>query len=135
MPQFEGFQGRVPPGLDTLRPDSIAQLVPSFSTVQNVADEDAVLVGHWKYAANALETIERLYDVVRDPLEKENLIEDPAHTRIASCLRETLRDFRYKQITYYRSPEVRASFFPPKYRMASFYCDPGMLEESPSAGR
>jgi arylsulfatase A-like enzyme len=116
MPPHSGFQGTVPPGLrDSSGRDSVEKR-PVFSTVQNIAFEDSVLVGRWKYVEQSQGAYANLYDLRSDPLEKGNL--DHRYPEINECLRETLHEFRRNQIAYYSNTALKAEYFPPRHGLA-----------------
>ena len=124
LPSYDGFQGRVPPGLSTLHPTAAEQFHPSFCTTQNIVYEDSVIVGAWKYIADHLGTEERLYNLDKDPLEVENLAAAHDLSTLQRCLRETLHDFRMNEFAYYASPQLKSSFFPPRYELSAVWCAP-----------
>jgi hypothetical protein len=84
--------------------------------VQNIAFEDSVLVGRWKYVEQSQGAYANLYDLRSDPLEKGNL--DHRYPEINECLRETLHEFRRNQIAYYSNTALKAEYFPPRHGLA-----------------
>lgn len=108
MPRHDGFQGTAP-RLDPGRPVSAR---PIFSTVQNLAFEDSVIAGEWKYVEQAQGAYSALFDLISDPNEQHNARRKfPRHTE---CLQSTLHEFRNNQFAYYQTAALKASYFPPR---------------------
>ena len=116
MPPYAGFQGSTPPGLRQFDERVAAQNRPVFATVQNLAFEESVLVGTWKYVEQADRAYAALYNLSADPQERVNL--DSRYPKVSECLRTTLREFRRNQFAYYASTALKAQYFPPRPRLA-----------------
>jgi hypothetical protein len=84
--------------------------------VQNFVQEDSVQVSRWKYIEQSDGAYAYLFDLQTDPLEKKNVAS--ANPDIRKCLRETLREFRNRQLGYYAKATLKASFFPPRHELA-----------------
>ena len=123
MPQYNGFQGRVPPGLKDLKPSEQETFYPTFSSVQNIAYEDSVVIGRWRYVGGRRGADERLFDLSADPLEKNNLVNSESASGVVRCLKETLNSFHENQIAYYSNDELKKKFFPPKHEMNPVWCE------------
>ncbi|MFN7938699.1 MAG: sulfatase-like hydrolase/transferase [Bryobacteraceae bacterium] len=107
MPPHAGFQGISP----SLPPRAAAK--PLFATVQNLAFEDAVIYGDWKYVEQADNAYSALFDLTADRNEQRNARKQfPRHTE---CLKATLQEFRNNQFAYYQNPEWKAVYFPPRH--------------------
>jgi arylsulfatase A-like enzyme len=123
LPQFPGFQGRIPPGLKDLAPSEAEQFHPVFSTVQNIAVEDSIILGRWKFSSDPLGSIEKLYDIEADPWETRNVANLPETDAVTGCLRASLKDFRRRQLAYYGSEELKRTYFQPQHGLSPLYCD------------
>jgi arylsulfatase A-like enzyme len=117
LPPYDGFQGAVPPGLRDPTERAAAANRPVFATVQNFVQEDSVQVSMWKYIEQSDGAYAYLFDLQSDPLEKQNVAQ--FNPDIGKCLRETLRDFRKRQLGYYANATLKASFFPPRHDLAT----------------
>jgi len=106
MPPHAGFQGTE----DSLPPRLTPR--PVFATVQNLAFEDAVVFGNWKYVEQADGAYAGLFDLTHPKGEQRNARKRfPRH---AECLRDTLHEFRNNQFAYYQDPQWKAAYFPPR---------------------
>jgi arylsulfatase A-like enzyme len=116
MPPNDGFQGTVPPGVRDARAREAGGRRPVFSTVQNIAFEDSVLVGRWKYVEQAKGAYANLYDLESDPMEKSDV--EQQNPQVSECLRETLHEFRRNQIAYYSNAALKEAYFAPRHELA-----------------
>ena len=81
--------------------------------MQNLAFEDAVVYGDWKYVEQADNAYSALFDLTADRNEQRNARKQfPRHTE---CLKATLQEFRSNQFAYYQNPEWKAVYFPPRH--------------------
>jgi arylsulfatase len=133
LPAHGNHQGRTivqPEGTSTRLPPATI-----FSNSQIFAHEDMVLVWPWKYVENGRGDEARLFDLSRDPAERDDLATREPERRRA--LQRCLDDFRDSQLTYFAdgSP-YQSKFFPPRYRCVSDVkgssMDPLGRESSPS---
>jgi arylsulfatase len=115
LPAHGNYQGRAvvqPAGSPTRLPPATI-----FSSAQIFAHEDMVLVWPWKYVENGRGNEARLFDLSRDPGERDDLVTREPERRRA--LRRCLDEFRDSQLTYFADDsDYQSHFFPPRYRCA-----------------
>jgi arylsulfatase A-like enzyme len=101
-------------GIDVLAVDRPLrqQRLLFFHTETPVAHADAVLwMGRWKYSHDRLRGRETLFDVVADPNETVDLVQQ--QPQLADSLRQILETWRRRQLAYYRFPMYYERYFPP----------------------
>jgi arylsulfatase A-like enzyme len=116
LPAHGNYQGRA-----VVQPEgSPSRLAPAtvFSSAQIFAHEDMVLVWPWKYVENGRGNEARLFDLSRDPAERDDLVTREPERRRA--LQRCLDHFRDSQLTYFADgSDYQSKFFPPRYQCAS----------------
>jgi arylsulfatase A-like enzyme len=101
-------------GIDVLAADRPPrqQRLLFFHTETPVAHVDAALwMGRWKYSHDRLRGRETLFDVVADPNETIDLVQQ--QPQLADSLRQILETWRRRQLAYYRFPMYYERYFPP----------------------
>ncbi len=109
-PHHPGFQG-----IDVLSPQRppLAERLLFFHTQNPLSWSDALLYqGRWKLIHDRMGDTFELYDVVADPGERHNLVEQ--RRQLADQLRATLTAWRERQLAYYHLPQYYLNFYPPR---------------------
>ena len=119
MPTILGMMGWPPhpnfQGINALAEDRMAarERLLFFHVLSPAAKADAVLFGgRWKYVRNQRSQFDQLFDVVNDPGETTDIIDDQA--KLADYLRSTLEKWRGRQLAYYHYPEYFTKSYPPQ---------------------
>ena len=122
LPPHDNFQGRsLIPIID---PPQFTN--PVFATLYNIFALDAAIVWPWKYIYNVRTEREMLFNLERDPNERED-VKNREH-KVLACMRQTLQEFREKQIEYHKSFELYSKYFPPKHQDLSESCKKALLQ-------
>jgi arylsulfatase A-like enzyme len=121
LPPHGNYQGRA-----IVQPEGTTRRLPPatiFTTAQIFAREDMVIVWPWKYVEDDRGNEARLFDLSRDPAERNDLVTREPERRRA--LRRCLDEFRDSQLTYFADgSDYQSKFFPPRYQCASEVKDP-----------
>jgi len=117
LPPYKGFQGSSP-----LRDEADQSFTgrPIFSSIQLLAQQDVILWGQWKLMRTHTNNRVVLYDLKTDPRELNDVA--LLYPDIASCLEDSLLQFRFDQISYYESSRLRERYFPPRYEADFVSC-------------
>lgn len=107
LPPHPAFQGR---DLFDETPDSER---PEFAVVQTgLADQYAVILDGWKLIYDRTAAHYLLFDEATDPLEKHDLSGVKPAKR--DSMAEVLQGWRWAQLHYYGTPELRSRYYAPQ---------------------
>lgn len=86
-----------------------------FSMQSPMTKQEAVIARGFKYIEDFATGKLSSFDLVHDPGETHNLMEEEPPPAMALRLQRDLRAWHMTQLVYYASPELYQHFFPPRY--------------------
>lgn len=100
-----------------LPPESQRDLYIHYEVFSWSKGEALIHGNEWKFWTDRMKQKEALFNLIDDPLEKNNLID--AKPAVATRMRKMIQDWRHRQLEYYKFPIYYEHFFPPQTPVSS----------------